>query len=77
MTKEQLLAIMEAQRTSATKVPIGRGSAAAAPAGGGRGGHHHHQGAYGRHKCRTLGLGWRCHIADRVAALFGTALGRT
>ncbi|PNW77194.1 hypothetical protein CHLRE_10g426335v5 [Chlamydomonas reinhardtii] len=50
LTKEQLLAIMEAQRTSATKVPIGRGSAAAPAAGGGRGGHHHHhhQGGGGR-----------------------------
>ncbi|KAG2440461.1 hypothetical protein HYH02_010343 [Chlamydomonas schloesseri] len=40
---------MEAQRTSATKVPIGRGAAPSAPAGGGgRGGHHHHHGGGGR-----------------------------
>ncbi|PNW77195.1 hypothetical protein CHLRE_10g426335v5 [Chlamydomonas reinhardtii] len=52
LTKEQLLAIMEAQRTSATKVPIGRGSAAAPAAGGGRGGHHHHH-----HQGRTGGGG--------------------
>lgn len=59
LTKEQLLAIMEAQRTSATKVPIGRGSAAAPAAGGGRGGHHHHhhQGRTGKHTTGFAGLG--------------------